>query len=455
MTHHPHPQTGAYGAAAETSVAAPASRDGRPAPPPALRWNFLVIVLDASFFFAGFAFLDPVAVLNILLDELSGSKVIVGLMSALQRAGWLVPQLLAASFVLHRPRKKPFVIYPCLLSRLPFLVLAVAFNVPWGRAHPQALLLLLLICFSVFFFGDGFSGVPWHDIVGRAIPANLRGRFFGSMQFLGGILAIGAGAVVRRVLSDQSLPFPYNYGRLFIFLVMGMALSTLFLALIREPPGPAAEEAQPLPRLLRAVPSTLRRYPRLRRLIVGQILCGFAGLAVPFYALYGRSRLGLPPAASGLFIWAATLGSVGASIIWAYLSDRFGSTAAIRGVSWIVIASPMMALILPTLAPIMGVEGAMAYIYAVVFLLTGAIWGGTWIGFTNYVLEIAPPHIRPLFLGLQATLSAPTVIMPVLGGWLLSVLPYEALFALVAGAGVVSTVYVYRLPEPRAAKGSL
>jgi hypothetical protein len=410
----------------------------------------VVIVLDASFFFAGFAFLDPVAVLPILLNDLSGSKVVVGLMSALQRAGWLVPQLLAASFVLHRPRKKPFVVYPCLVSRLPLVALAVVFNLEWGRSHPQALLLLLVGCYTIFFFGDGLSGVPWHDIIGRAIPANLRGRFFGSMQFLGGLLAVGAGAVVRRVLADRSLAFPENYGRLFIFLAGGLVLSTICLALIREPHGPVAEEAQSLSRLLRAIPSTLRAHPRLRRLILGQILCGFAGLAVPFYAVYAHSKLSLPASAGGLFIWAATLGSVGASIVWAYLSDRRGSTAVIRGVSWLVIASPLAALILPSLARIMGLSGGMAYLYSLVFLVNGAIWGGMWIGFTNYVLEIAPPEIRPLFLGLQATLSAPTLIMPVLGGWLLSAVRFETLFGLVAFAGVFSTIYVYRLPEPRA-----
>ncbi len=413
-----------------------------------LRWNFAVIVLDASFFFCAFAFLDPVVVLPVLLSDLSDSKLIVGLMSALQRAGWLIPQLLAASFVLHRPRKKPFVLYPCLISRLPFLGLAIVFNLDWAASHPRGLLLVLMLGFTIFFFGDGFSGVPWHDIIGRTIPARFRGRFFGSMQFLGGLLAVGSGAVVRAILSNSSLPFPHNYGRLFIFLVIGMTLSTICLALIREPRGPTVEEAQSLPRLLRAIPSTLRRHPRLRRVIVGQILCGLAGLAVPFYAIYAHSRLGLPASVGGLFIWAGTIGSVGASFIWAYLSDRLGSTAVIRAVSWLVIAVPAAALLVSALAPIMGATDV-AYLYCLVFLLNGAIWGGMWMGFTNYVLEIAPAQIRPLFLGLQSTLAAPTVLMPLLGGWMLGVLPFQALFLLVAVTGVVSVTYVYRLPEPR------
>ena len=412
------------------------------------RWNFVVIVLDASFFFGAFAFLDPVAVLPVLLSDLSGSRIVVGLLSALQRAGWLLPQLLAASFVLHRPRKKPFVMYPVIISRLPFLGLAVLFNTGWAAAHPRWTLLLLMVGYGIFFFGDGLSGVPWHDIVGRTIPAQLRGRFFGSMQFLGGLLAVLAALEVRRVLSDQSLAFPFNYGRLFLYLSFGMLLSTIFLALIREPHGPVADEAQPLARLLRAIPATLRLYPLLRRVIVGQILCGTAGLAVPFYAVYAHSRLHLPPATGGLFVGAATVGSVGASLLWAYLSDRLGSTRVIRAVSWLVISVPVMALLVAPLSRIMG-ETSLVFLYSLVFLLNGATWGGMWMGFTNYVLEIAPVNIRPLFLGLQATLSSPTVFMPLLGGWLLTFLPFQGLFALVVLGGVVSAIYVYRLPEPR------
>jgi MFS family permease len=287
--------------------------------------------------------------------------------------------------------------------------------------------------------------VPWHDIIGRTIPAQLRGRFFGTIQFVGGLLAIGSGAIVHHVLADKSLAFPHNYGHLFIYLAAGLTLSTICLTLIREPHGPAFSDPQSLGSLLRAIPSTLRTYPRLRQAIVGQILCGMGGIAVPFYAIYGESKLHLPESAGGTFIWAATLGSVGASIVWAYLSDRHGSTSAIRGASWLVIAVPASALLVPAL-----VHGpAVEYFYPLVFLLNGAIWGGMWMGFTNYILEIAPDDIRPLFLGLQATLSAPTIIVPILGGWLLTMISYQALFALAACAGIIGLVYVHRLPEPR------
>jgi len=410
-------------------------------------WNFAVIVLDATAFMVGFSFVDPVAVLPILLSNLTKSKVVIGLMTALQRAGWLLPQLLATSFVLHRPRRKPFFFYPCLISRMPFYLVAALFCLPWGAAHPDLMLLVLIAGYTIFFFGDGLSGVPWHDTVARTIPPDLRGRFFGSVQFLSGLLAIGVGVVVRQVLANDAIPFPRNYGLLFVYLCAGMTLSTIFLGLIREPVAAAAGQAQSLLTIVLSIPATLRRHVALRRVILLQNLVGMVTLATPFYAVYAHEQLGLPAAASGTFIWAATVGSAGMSVVWAYVNDRLGCRAVVRALPWLIVATPLAALLVP-LAAGLGGKGALGYLYPMVFLLNGAIWGGAWMGFTNYVMEAASDEDRPLFLGLQATLSSVTVAMPVLGGWLLGLMPYEALFGIVAVAGLVAALYARCLPPP-------
>jgi len=264
---------------------------------------------------ASLAFIDPVAVLPVMLSKLGASALLIGFMGAVQRAGWLLPQLLVTSFVLHRDRKFPFVIYPAAISRLPLIVLAAVFSATWGASHPEALVLLTVVVFALFFFGDGMVGVPWHDICARTIPPTLRGRFFGSIQLVGGVLGVAAGELVRRVLADPSLPFPQNYGRLFIFLCIGMVTSTIFVALIKEPRGKAASEAQSLLRIVRAIPLTLRRYPLLRRLIVCQVLCSLPLVAMPFYAVYATERLGLPQDVAGRFVQASVVGFAGASIL--------------------------------------------------------------------------------------------------------------------------------------------
>ena len=413
------------------------------------RWNFVVIVLDASSFAMGIALVDPVAVLPVLLANLGASNAVIGLVGTIQRAGWLMPQLLSASIVLHRPRRWGFVFYPCLVSRIPFYLLAVALLHPWSRTHQSVLLPLIIVTYALFYFGDGLCGVPWHDIIARSIPTTMRGRFFGSMQAFSGLLGVGSAAVVDRILGNRSLPFPQNYGLLFAGLCVGLTLSTLFLYLIREPVPAPVSEAQTLPSLIRSIPQVLRDHPRLLRSIIGQNLCGLTGLAGSFYAVYATKQLHVPESLAGLFVSAGVLGAVGSSFIWAYLSDRKGPTRVIRGVAWMMGVTPAMALLVPWAARHAGLETGLPYLYAAVFLCNSTVAGGAWMGFTNYVFEIAPERLRPIFLGLQATLSAPSVFMPWLGGTLLKVMSYQTLFAIVAVAGVLGALYVRLLAEPR------
>ncbi len=415
---------------------------------PYTAWNFVIIVLDASFFFAGLAFLDPVAVLPVLIDKLGGSQVTVGLVGAVQRAGWIVPQLLGTSFVLHRRRKKPFVMWSCTLSRIPFCLLALCFNLPGAGSDLRALMFLLIGIYATFFFGDGLVGVPWHDIVARTIPSKLRGRFFGSMNVLGGVLILIAGAIVRRVLEEPSLPFPYNYGRLFIFLCVCMIMSTIFLALMKEPRGTALNEPQAIGRIVRAIPATLRRYPALFRVIIAQNIVGFASLSLPFYAVYAHDRLHLPDSAGGIFIQAGIIGSLFASMVWAMLNDRRGPRTVMRGVALMGLTTPIAALLLPYLARAMHLDQQMLYLFSLTFLLNGAAAGGGWMGYTNYIFELAPEDIRPLFLGLASTLCSPVVIMPLIGGLLLRVISFQTLFLITAITSVIGLLFVYRLPRP-------
>jgi MFS family permease len=209
-------------------------------------------------------------------------------------------------------------------------------------------------------------------------------------------------------------------------------------------------EPRPLPEVIRSIPSTLRTHPRLLRLILGQNLCGLGGLAAPFYALYALQRLKLPASEAGVFVIAGVIGSAGSGVLWAYLCDRFGSTRVLRGVALAVLLTPVAALVAPRAAWALGLGSAgTGYLYALVFLFSGATASGAWTGFTTYNMEIAPEEVRPLFLGLQATLNAPGVFMPMLGGLLLGVMPYEALFLLVTAAALGGGWYVLRLPEPR------
>jgi hypothetical protein len=312
----------------------------------------------------------------------------------------------------------------------------------------------LVACYGTLFLTDGLIGAAWYDIIGKTIPARVRGRFFGSMNILGGVGALGSGWLVRRVLASPHLTYPRQYGVLFACMCAGLLLSFLLLAMIREPRSAvASDRAQPLRQVLGQVPRIWRRSPPLRKLLAVSWLGGLAGLAWPFYVLHGIEALRLPAEAGAVFIWASAIGNMGGSLAWAWLNDRRGPRSLVVGVASLRAFPPALALLAPLLAglhPQLRAPGAAQYVYAVVFLFSGAVMSGGMMGFANYLLELAPERERPLFVGLGNTLNAAGLLAPVLGGWLVTVWSYQGVFAIAAVVGVISLLVSLSLDAPTA-----
>ena len=403
-------------------------------------WNFAAITLDVACWMAGSACVDPGAVLPVFVSTLTGSKLVVAALTVMPGVGWAALQLIGVSQVMHRPHKKGYLLKIAALGRAPMLVLPVLLL---ACAPSKATMLWALVgCYAVLFLTDGLIGAAWYDIIAKTIPSGLRGRFFGTMNIVGALGALAAGWVVKRVLASPHLPYPRQYGVLFACMCGGLLLSYLLLAMIREPAGPVCSpERQPVRQVLGQVPRVWRASPALRRLLYVSWLGSVANLAWPFYVLYGMQALGLPTAAGAVFIWAAAGGSMAASLVWAGVNDRRGPRAVIVGVAALRALPPLLALAIPALAatfPGWAAPGTGQYVYGLVFLFTGALAGGGMIGFSSYLLEVAPAPERPLYVGLGNTLAAPGLLAPVLGGWLVSVWSYQPVFLLAGALGLAT-----------------
>ena len=174
---------------------------------------------------------------------------------------------------------------------------------------------------AIFYAGGGLGNIPYTDIIGKIIPADRRGAFFGGRQALAAPLAVGAALLARRILAEVT--YPDNYALLFGLAAVGLAAASLGFWLIREPVH-KNEQEKPLPwRQYGAQIKTTSQ--RLRTLMVVQWLTGFSLMALPFYVVYAREELGAPPEAVGWFLLAQVLGGVIATLFWARLVDHAGS----------------------------------------------------------------------------------------------------------------------------------
>ncbi len=386
--------------------------------PPNYRWNFTAFTLDYAIFLLGFGFISPITVIPAFVSQLTNSAPLIGLASSVFNAGWTLPQLATAQLIKDKPRKKRF-FYVGAPFRLAMPIIAIAL---WaGLANqPSAMLTLLFVGMGLFAMSDGFMTLVWFDIMARAIPVNRRGRLIGVAQFMGGVGGIGVGLLVGLILKNWS--FAQNYALLFTCASVCIAFSTVATLLIREPPpeephdGTVRERRNWFPLL-----ASDRDY---RRLMASRLLVGMTALAAPFYVIHATDGLHLPESIIGTFVIATTIGSLISSGVLGFVSERLGSRFIIHVSSAIAVAGPLIVLLIDLAG-----GGRLTWAYPLAFVAGGVARSAWMLGFTNYTLEMAPPGIRPAYLGMGNTLMGVMAFVPAVGGYLLQGTSYTVLFA--------------------------
>ena len=417
--------------------------------PPHYRHNLAFLLTDYVLFGVGLSFIGVSTVLPAFVRHFTDSAPIIGLVSTIWNGAWLIPQLAAANAINHLPRKKAALLGAGALGRPTFLIIALALVLGvWQR--PGWMLIVFFAMLTSFWLADAYCSIAWFDIVGKAVPANRRGRLFGAGQIISSVLAIGIGVFVRWILSPQGPAFPANYAWLFGLAGGACLLGLASLAAVREPLENVPEERTSWRDYLPQLVKILKEQPAYRRVIAAWLLSGLAALASPFYVLYATDQLGLAPETIGLFIIAQTAGGVLASFGLGALAERRGPGAVIRASVAVSITGPLVALALY----FVHAAAWLQFAYAWVFVVLGIVGSSGMLGWMNYVLELAPPGHRPTYMGLTNTLGGLLVLAPVLGGWLLQVTSYPVLFAASVVGPVLAFAIAARLPGSPASRES-
>lgn len=415
------------------------------------RRNVIFFLLDMATFMFALSLIDLSSVIPTLFDHLTTQPVFIGLLGTLQPACWLLPQLVVARLVTAMPRKLPLVIFATSVSRCGWLVLLAALLYP-GGLPPGVIMVAAYAAIAIFFTFDGVSVLAWFDVIARAIPAHLRGRMFGLMA-LSGVFGVAGGFVVQRVLGSADFPFPSDYRLLVAIALVFLAVGVIPLCLVVEPPAEAAPEpTEPFRQYLRRLPGLLRDRRNFRRLVTVQLLLGMATLAIPFYAPFGVTRLGLPESSIGTFVIGLTVGSTAGGVLWGYLGDRGLKDAAIRWIAFTGLIAPVLALSLRIFAPILPLP-VMSALLALCMFFVGSSTRSNWVAFSSYVMEIGEPRERPVLIGLMNTMNSVLAFAPPLGGLIAGWAGYEATFVVTLipiAAGLVLS-FGLQLEQPTAA----
>lgn len=393
------------------------------------------------------SFASQATVLPSLVRTLSDSALLVGLVATLATGGWLIPQFFVANLIAGRPRLKSAVLVPAVSGRVLFILLPLALLL-FAPRHPGAALAAFFVIHGLFWLLDGICSVSWLDLMSRLLTPTERVRMMSVGMAGSGVLGIGVGIVVTVVLSSPRLAFPANYALLFAFGSVSFVLSAVTFALVREQPMHTEQRPLPWGAYFRRVFGVIRGDHDLRRVVIAQLAFGAWSLALPFYVLFGTDRLGFAPSSIGVFTSSQVIGGIVGALGMGRLAERRGSRSVMRLWGVFAILTPLAALAFPAIARVVP-PTALPYLFAVLFLVAGVQGNANMTGFIAWVLEYAPVSERPMYVGFANAMSGTSLVMPILGGLLLTAAGYPALFVTAAAVPVAGLLLLGRAVEPR------
>ena len=162
-----------------------------------VRRNRRCLLTDAIGWPLGQSYLAPQTILATFTARLTGSNVLVGVMTGLQATCQLLPQLLAAHWVERLRRTRVYVVViGVVVERLPVLALALAILT---LRSAQTLVVVFFACWAVMNLGTGVNLPAFMALFAKSMPAEGRGRVTGLGNSIGTMLAAGGAVLASRI----------------------------------------------------------------------------------------------------------------------------------------------------------------------------------------------------------------------------------------------------------------
>ena len=405
----------------------------------AASWNFFANVMDGALFSLGLSFGSQQTILPVLVRDIGGGNIALGLIPVVWTLGFNAPQILIAPLARRTPVKKPLLLRTAMFQRIPWLMLAAAAFFLFGRVPSAVALPVFFVILGLAALGGSFNLPVWFDLVAKLTPVRRRGRLFGARSILGALLGAAGGWVAARILG--AVESPVSFSILLALSFCAMMFSYLFLLTLREPPEtPPVHPGRPAgePRGFIAI---LRTDRNLRRFLVADALQISAGMGLAFFTVHGLKKFALPDSAAGIFTALMMGGTIAGSLIFGPLADRRGHRINLMAGAGATFLSALAALFAPD--PVT---------YGIVFVCAAlTITLGT-ISRLPLLAELSPDAERPSVVALANLVTSPFVFCGVAGGFIADAAGYEYVFGLAALFALSALLWLwFMVEEPRPA----
>ncbi len=391
-------------------------------------------------FQAGSAAIDSATIMSALVFQLSGNAILVGAVTAILRFGWLFPQLIVG-FLAQRGGSSMRYYVIGAFGRAAWMALMALLL--WVGAELPAPLLsaLVMAIWTGYAFTSGIVGVPYNDLVARAVPSGLRSRLLATRFFGGGLLALGVAAIADRLVG--TLAFPLSYAAIIAIASVLMFLSSGVFTTLGEPEAGVRRQAGPgFQSYLRDGIGVFRTDRRFRGFVFAQWCGGAVLMAMPFYVVQANAS-GVDLKNVALLLGAQTAGALASNALWGWWGDRHGKVNLLRAVAAGRILPPALILLVVLIPPLAG-DGTL-YLFVGLFFLLGALANGLTIAIIGFLMEISPDHLRPAYSGYFNAITAPAFLLPLLAGVVAVLFGLLTVFAISMAAAVAQTLILLRI----------
>ncbi len=381
------------------------------------RWNFVVNVLDLTFYNLALSFIFGSTVLSLYTSYLTSSAILIGLIPAVQSVGFYLPQLLLARKSSMMPRKKPFLVRISVFERMPYIFVALI-ALLWPQAPNYIVYTVLAVSLASATLAGGLGGPAWQSMLAKVIKPNRRGLLFGLSNALGGFLGILGAMYSAHVLNTEL--YPRSFGICFLLCFIFQLVSWVCLNLVREPALEPIHIPPPAREYWRQLPQVFHKNPNFARYLVGRSLIVLGTMATTFYIIYARKIFAVDDAFAADLTMAALVSQTIATPLLGALSDKLGH-------KWLTEVSAFIGA-LAVLAALFAPSGPWFYL---VFILMNASTSGAMVANLSMTMDFCDVDEMPTFIALANTVIAlPVLLTPVIGGWLVDLIGYTAMFAI-------------------------
>lgn len=418
--------------------------------------NYWLAIANGSVVHIGVRMLDPMTVVSLLVLRLSGLNWVIGLTTALMQSAYVAVQMVASRYLDTIPRKRPIYVIATFI-RVGALVMAGLALISGEGMHLILLLLLLELALFLLQAGMGMANLVWSDVVAKSVPSTKRGSMV-MYRLVGGLVLSQLIAVplVRYLLGPESgLDFPIGYGYLFLLSGVFRAVAWVMFFFIDEPPSKTQRHRLTFAQHFFRGPRLLQRDPTYRQLLHTRMLSAGAAAAGGFYIALAKTEWDMPDRYAAYFMTAQIITGIVSAVVLGWISDRIGNRLAIL-ISRLVALLSAIAAVVAAAAPPAGEIAVAGHLIPLKYLVLGAafaghgfvMYGGQ-VGEFNYMLDIAPPTRRSLYLGFAGLFLFPVSLAPMALGFLADWVSYAPIFAICSILAVAALVAGWHLEEPR------